>query len=65
MASARSFLEYAGLEVNDDTLSSLTRYVQGGDSDFRIDYSQFPDGEVGDLSEDMDEPANFQAYMNL
>jgi len=61
--NARKFLDYAYIEVNEDTLSSLTRYVKGGDYDFGIDYAQFPDGEVGSLLEDPDEPSGFQAYV--
>ena len=39
--TAREFLEWAGYEVNEETLSRLTKYV-----DPDIDFSQFPDAEV-------------------
>jgi hypothetical protein len=61
--TAREFLEWAGYEVNEETLSRLTQYV-GSD----IDFSQFPDAEVlledgTPLNECGEEPARFQEWM--
>ena len=62
--TAREFLEWAGYEVNEETLYRLTKYV---DSD--IDFSQFPDAEVltkdgTPLNECAEEPAQFQEWMD-
>ena len=62
--TAREFLEWAGYEVNEETLFRLTEYVAGD-----IDYSQFPDAEVvaqdgTPLSECAEEPALFQEWMD-
>lgn len=61
--TAREFLEWAGFEVNEHTLSRLTDYVGSN-----IDFSQFPDAEVliedgTPLNECAEEPALFQEWM--
>ena len=62
--TAREFLEWAGFEVTEHTLSRLTDYVQSN-----IDFSQFPDAEVvmedgTPLNECGEEPAMFQEWMD-
>ena len=61
--TAREFLNWAGYEVNEDSLYALTRYIGGG-----VDYSQFPDAAVvtqdGIAIADCDEePARFQDWV--
>ena len=61
--TARHFLEYAGFEVTEHTLSRLTDYVQSN-----IDFVQFPDAEVTledgtPLNECGEEPARFQEWV--
>lgn len=62
--TAREFLEWAGFEVTEHTLSRLTDYVQSN-----IDFAQFPDAEVTledgtPLNECGEEPAMFQEWMD-
>lgn len=63
--TAREFLEWAGYEVNEKTLSKLTEYVAGD-----IDFCQFPDAEVvtqdgTPLAECAEEPARFQEWVEI
>jgi len=62
--TAREFLEWAGFEVTEHTLSRLTDYVQSN-----IDFAQFPDANVTTedgtpLNECGEEPAQFQEWMD-
>ena len=61
--TAREFLNFAGLDVNEKNLYLLTRYLES-----EVDYSQFPDAEAtsadgSPLSESFLEPGAFQDYI--